>query len=86
MPDDMMPFIRMVSLSDGTIPNAPQVQTRHLSDLEVVSLILGLNARSWSRNPIIFDIYEATQNPTLGGKFAVNRIARTMSKLQALIG
>ncbi|MBZ0302488.1 MAG: glucose-6-phosphate isomerase [Anaerolineae bacterium] len=67
MTDYMMPFTRMVHLSDGTIPDAPLIQTRRLSDLSGCFADSDAENALSAANPIIYEVYEATQNPEVVG-------------------
>lgn len=67
MPDYMMPFTRMINLPDGTIPEAPVTQLRRLSDLEGLFADREAERALLAENPMIYEVYEATQNPeTIG--------------------
>jgi glucose-6-phosphate isomerase, archaeal len=68
MPDYMLPFTRMVDLADGTIPSAPVVQTRRLADLKGLYCDRAAENALLAENPIIYEVYEATQNPIAAGQ------------------
>jgi glucose-6-phosphate isomerase len=63
----MMPFRRQVSLADGTIPDAPIVQTRRLSDLAGCFADPDAECALMTQNPVVYEVYEATQNPEVVG-------------------
>jgi glucose-6-phosphate isomerase, archaeal len=67
MTDYMMPFTRMVSLIDGTIPDALVIQTRRLSDLAGLFANREAERALLAENPVIYEVYEATQNPDVVG-------------------
>jgi glucose-6-phosphate isomerase len=62
------PFTRMVNLQDGTIPDAAAVQTRRLSDLKGLYADSQAEAALMAENPLIYHVYEATQNPKTEGQ------------------
>lgn len=57
---DLSPFTRHVDLASGTIPDAPLVQTRRLSDLRGLFADPDAEARLAPENPVIYRVYEAT--------------------------
>lgn len=63
MPEYMLPFTIDVNLQNGTIPNAPLVQTRRLSDLKGLFADEAAEATLMAENPILYEVYEATENP-----------------------
>lgn len=68
MQEYMTPFITMVNLQDGTIPGAALVQQRHLSDLKGLYADPMAETALMSQNPLIYEVYEATQNPKVAGQ------------------
>jgi glucose-6-phosphate isomerase len=64
----MLPFTKMINLSNGVIADAAVVQKRYLHDLE------GLFADSIAedalmiKNPLLYEVYEAAQNPAEEGQ------------------
>ena len=68
MIDYMMPFTRMINLGDGTIPEAPLVQTRRLSDLAGCFSDAQAEQALMAENPILYQVYEATRNPPVLGQ------------------
>ncbi len=68
MPDYMAPFTRMINLQDGTIADAPLVQTRRLSDLNGVFADQDAENALLPENPVIYEVYEATENPAMTGQ------------------
>ena len=68
MTDYVTPFIRMINLNDGTIPDAAQVQTRRLSDLVGCFADQQAEQALMAENPILYEVYEATQNPQTVGQ------------------
>jgi glucose-6-phosphate isomerase, archaeal len=67
MPDYMKPFTRVVDLSTGTFRDAPVVQTRRLSDLKGLFVDSEAERALLAEDPIIYEVYEATQNPAADG-------------------
>ena len=63
----MLPFTRTIRLSDGTIPDAPLVQTRRLSDLAGCFADRNAENALLAENPILYEVYEATENPAVVG-------------------
>jgi glucose-6-phosphate isomerase, archaeal len=63
----MMPFTRMVALKDGTIPDAPIVQTRRLSEMKGCFADQEAEKALLAVNPLIYQVYEATRNPDIPG-------------------
>ena len=63
----MLPFTRTVDLRSGTIPDAPVVQTRRISDLKGLFVDKAAEAALLAENPIVYQVYEATQNPEMMG-------------------
>jgi glucose-6-phosphate isomerase len=68
MPDYMMPFTKMVNLQNGIIPEAVVVQKRYLSDLKGLYADGAAEAALMSQNPLIYEVYEATDNPKVVGQ------------------
>ncbi len=68
LPPHMTPFTRMVNLRDGTIPDAVLVQTRRLSDLQGLFADCDGEQALLADNPIIYEVYEATDNPDTVGQ------------------
>jgi len=64
----MPPFTKMVDLSDGTIPDAVLVQKRYLSDLKGLFADPEAEAALMPRNPLIYEVHEATENPAEVGQ------------------
>lgn len=67
MVEFMTPFTIDVNLQNGIIPNAPIVQTRHLSDLQGLFVDSAAEAALLKENPILYEVYEATENPAVEG-------------------
>ncbi len=67
MVEFMMPFTIDVNLQNGIIPNAPIIQTRHLSDLQGLFADSAAEAALLTENPILYEVYEATENPAIEG-------------------
>jgi glucose-6-phosphate isomerase len=63
MLDYMPPFTRLINLRDGTIPGAPIVQRRRLSDLKGMFADAGAENALLGADPILYEVYEATENP-----------------------
>lgn len=68
MAEYMRPFTRQVNLEDGTIPDAVAVQTRRLSDLQGLFADAAAEAALMAENPIIYEVYEAAENPIIAGQ------------------
>lgn len=68
MPDYLTPFTTQINLEDGTIPDAVVVQTRHLSDLQGLFADSAAEAALMAENPILYEVYEATNNPIEPGQ------------------
>ncbi len=67
MTDYIQPFTRMVNLEDGTIPGAPVVQRRCLSDLKGLYADRAAEEALLVQDPVVYEVFEATGNPeTLG--------------------
>jgi glucose-6-phosphate isomerase, archaeal len=63
----VQPFTRMVNLQDGTIPDAPVIQRRCLSDLKGLFADRAAEEAMLAENPVVYEVFEATGNPeTLG--------------------
>ncbi len=67
MIDYLLPFTRTIRLSDGTIPDAAIKQTRRLSDLAGCFADQSAEKALMAENPILYEVYEATQNPAVVG-------------------
>lgn len=67
MTDYMLPFTRTVNLQTGAILDARTVAQRFLSDLEGVFADPSAEAALLEQNPLIYEVYEATENPELTG-------------------
>jgi glucose-6-phosphate isomerase len=63
----MSPFTHLVNLEDGTIPTAPLVQQRRLSDMRGLFADPAAEYALMSANPLIYEVYEAAQNPKEAG-------------------
>ncbi len=68
MPNYMPPFTTMINLSNGVIPNAAVVQKRYLHDLEGMFADSMAEDALMINNPLIYEVYEATQNPMEEGQ------------------
>lgn len=68
MPDYLTPFTTQINLEDGTIPDAVVVQTRRLSDLQGLFADSAAEAALMAENPILYEVYEATNNPIEPGQ------------------
>ncbi len=64
----MTPFTHLVNLQDGTIPAAPLVQQRCLSDMRGLYADPAAEYALMAANPLIYEVYEATQNPKEAGQ------------------
>jgi len=64
----MTPFTHLVNLQDGTIPAAPLVQQRRLSDMRGLYADPAAEYALMAANPLIYEVYEATQNPKEAGQ------------------
>jgi hypothetical protein len=67
MDDYMTPFTRRVNLQDGTILDATVVQACRLSDFSDVFADIQAEAALIAENPLMYHVYEATQNPKIEG-------------------
>lgn len=63
----MMPFSRQVDLQAGTIPGAPLVLERRLSDLQGLFADKKAEQALLAENPLVYEVYEATENPKVAG-------------------
>lgn len=68
MIDYMTPFTRSVNFQDGTIDDAVIVQERRLADLKGMFADVEAEAALMAENPLIYRVYEATQNPAVPGQ------------------
>ncbi len=68
MTDYMLPFSIAVDLQKGTIPAAPKVVERRLSDMQGLYADAAAEAALLEENPLIYEVYEATQNPHTEGQ------------------
>lgn len=68
MIDYLTPFTRRINLEDGTIPDAVLVQSRRLSDLRGLFADAAAEAALLPDNPLIYEVYEATENPIAAGQ------------------
>ncbi len=68
MTEYMMPFTKMVHLQSGTIPDAALVQKRYLSDLKGLFANASVEAAMLPQNPLVYEVYEATENPKVAGQ------------------
>ncbi len=68
MPAYMPPFTKMVNLNDGTIPDAVMIQKRYLSDLRGLYSDADAEADLMQKNPLIYEVHEATENPMVDGQ------------------
>ena len=59
----MTPYTHLVNLQDGTIPTAPLVQQRRLSDMRGLFADPAAEYALMGANPLIYEVYEAAQNP-----------------------
>jgi glucose-6-phosphate isomerase len=64
----MMPFSRQIDLKAGHIPGAPQVLERRLSDLRGLFADGEAEQALSAENPLIYEVYEATENPKVAGQ------------------
>lgn len=64
----MPPFTTMLNLSNGVIPNAALVQKRYLHDLEGLFADSHAEDALMIKNPLLYEVYEATQNPAEEGQ------------------
>lgn len=64
----MTPFTRMVNFEEGTIPDAVVVQERRLADLQGMFADSAAEAALLPDNPLVYRVYEATQNPAIPGQ------------------
>ncbi|MEW6579937.1 MAG: glucose-6-phosphate isomerase family protein [Chloroflexota bacterium] len=63
----MTPFTHLVNLHDGTIPAALLVQQRRLSDMRGLYADPAAEYALMGANPLIYEVYEAAQNPKEAG-------------------
>jgi glucose-6-phosphate isomerase len=63
MTDYMHPFSVAVNLQHGTIPAAPEVVERRLSDMRGLYADKRAEAALLDDNPLVYRVYNATQNP-----------------------
>jgi glucose-6-phosphate isomerase len=68
MTDYMLPFSVAVNLQNGTIPAAPEVVERRLSDMQGLYVDSQAEATLLKENPLIYEVYSATQNPKEEGQ------------------
>lgn len=68
MNDYMMPFSRTVNLQDGTIIDPVSVTTRTLTDLKGLFADPDAEQRLLPQNPLIYEVFEATDNPAVAGQ------------------
>lgn len=68
MTEYMTPFTKMVNLQNGIIPDAALVQKRYLSDLKGLFANASAEAAMFSQNPLVYEVYEAAQNPKSAGQ------------------
>ncbi len=68
MSDYMTPFTTMINLTNGVIPNAVVVQKRYLHDLEGLFADERAEDALMIKNPLLYEVYEATQNPEEEGQ------------------
>ncbi len=67
MIDYVQPYTRMVNLQDGTIPDAPVVQRRCMSDLRGLFADRAAEQAMLAENPVVYEVFEATGNPEVLG-------------------
>lgn len=63
MTDYMLPFAVTVNLQNGVIPDAPEVVERRLRDMTGLYADSAAEAALLDENPLIYTVYNATQNP-----------------------
>ena len=64
----MMPFSRTVNLRDGTIIDPVAVTKRTLADLKGLFADTAAEDALLAQNPLIYEVYEATENPAVVGQ------------------
>lgn len=67
MIDYMRPFTQLVNLADGTIAGATRLP-RHLSDMCGLYADREAEQRLLAANPLIYEVFEATDNPPVEGQ------------------
>ncbi|HUN09419.1 MAG TPA: glucose-6-phosphate isomerase family protein [Aggregatilineales bacterium] len=60
MPEYITPFTRQVDLQNGTIPTAPLVHKRYLSDLKGLFHDAAAEAAMMVANPLLYEVHEAS--------------------------
>jgi glucose-6-phosphate isomerase, archaeal len=68
MPEYMPPFTTMINLANGVIPKAVLVQKRYLHDLEGLFADSAAEDALMHKNPLLYEVHEATENPTEEGQ------------------
>lgn len=68
MTEYMAPFAVNVDLQDGTIPAAPEVVERRLREMQGLYADAPAEAALLATNPLIYRVYNATQNPKVEGQ------------------
>lgn len=68
MPDYMRPFTTQLNLHNGVIPNAVVVQKRYLRDLEGLFADAAAEDALMIKNPLLYEVHEATENPIEEGQ------------------
>ena len=64
----LMPFSRTVNLRDGTIIDPVAVTKRTLADLKGLFADTAAEDALLAQNPLIYEVYEATENPAVVGQ------------------
>lgn len=64
----MKPFTTMINLANGVIPGAVIVQKRYLHDLEGLFADSKAEDAMMIKNPLLYEVHEATQNPAEDGQ------------------
>jgi glucose-6-phosphate isomerase len=63
-----LPFSRTIDLANGTIPDAPLVVTRRISDMKGMYANTQAENTLLANNPLVYEVYEATENPAVAGQ------------------
>src|SRR5215813_11429042 len=68
MTHTLSPFTKMVNMQDGKIAGAVLVQRRYLADLKGLYNDVVAETALLATNPLIYEVYEATDNPPVVGQ------------------
>jgi glucose-6-phosphate isomerase len=64
----LLPFSKTINLKDGTIPDAPFVVTRRISNMQGLYADAAAEVALLAENPIVYEVFEATENPAVVGQ------------------